>query len=73
MEVLNNIIQGVDKLGSGQLIASIIIALEFAFRMFKSEKPLSIMYLVAGGLKKVGELCSKLGSLLDKVLPQRLK
>ena len=73
MEVLNSIIQSVDKLGSGQLIASIIIALEFAFRMFKSEKPISIMYLVSDGLKKVGELCSKLGSLLDKVLPQRLK
>jgi hypothetical protein len=52
---------------------SIVIALEFAFRMFKSEKPLSIMYLISDLLKKVGELFQKLGSLLDKVLPQRIK
>jgi DNA-binding HxlR family transcriptional regulator len=73
MEFLNNVIKGVESFGSGQLIMSVMIALEFAFRMIKSEKPLSIMYIVADGLKKVGELCSKLGSILDKILPQRLK
>jgi hypothetical protein len=73
MEVLNNIIKSVEGFSSGQLIMSVIIAVEFAFRMFKSKKPLSMMYLVADGFKKVGELCSKIGILLDKILPQRLK
>lgn len=33
MEVLNNVIHGIDKVSSGQLMASIIIAVEFALRM----------------------------------------
>lgn len=73
MEVLNNVINGIDKVSSGQLMASIIIAVEFALRMVKSDKPLSVMYLISDGLKKVGELCTKLGLFMDKILPQRLK
>lgn len=73
MEVLNNVIHGIDKVSSGQLMASIIIGVEFALRMVKSDKPLSIIYMISDGLKKVGELCTKLGVFLDKVLPQRLK
>lgn len=73
METLNNVIKAVEGFSSGQLVMSVMIALEFAFRMVKSDKPLSIMYLVSDGLKKVGELCQKLGQLLDKILPQRLK
>lgn len=73
MEVLNNVIHGIDKVSSGQLMASIIIAVEFALRMVKSDKPLSVIYLISDGLKKVGELCTKLGLFMDKILPQRLK
>lgn len=73
MELLNNVIKAVEGFGSSQFLVSLIVGLEFAFRMIKSDKPLSIMYLVSDGLKKVGELCQKLGQLLDKVLPQRLK
>jgi len=73
MEMLNNLIKHINELSGSQFLMSIVIALEFAFRMFKSEKPLSIMYLISDLLKKVGELFQKLGSLLDKVLPQRIK
>lgn len=73
MELLNSVIKAVEGFGSSQFLVSLIVGLEFAFRMIKSDKPLSIMYLISDGLKKVGELCQKLGQLLDKVLPQRLK
>jgi hypothetical protein len=53
--------------------ATIIIILEFFFRMFKTEKPTSMIYLVANCVKKSGELLTKLGEILDKILPQRLK
>ncbi|MBL0233163.1 MAG: hypothetical protein IPQ08_05820 [Chitinophagaceae bacterium] len=55
------------------VLASIAIGLEFAFRLFKTENPKSIVYLIADGIKKSGEVLTKIGSLLDKVLPQRLK
>jgi hypothetical protein len=52
---------------------SIALVLEFAFRLIPSQKPLSILYVAASALKKIGELCIKVGQLLDKVLPQKLK
>jgi DNA-binding HxlR family transcriptional regulator len=50
----------------------ITVSIEFALRMVKSNKPLSIIYIVADGIKKVGAICNAIGVLLDKVLPQRL-
>lgn len=50
----------------------IAVALEFALRMTKSDKPLSIIYLVADSIKKIGTICTAIGALSDKVLPQRL-
>lgn len=52
-------------------LATIAIVTEFAFRMFKSPKPLSIAYLIADGFRMAGELFSKVGGMLDRVLPQR--
>lgn len=55
--------------------ASLTIALvmEFVFRMFPSQKPLSFLYALAFILKKAGEIFIKIGELLDKILPQKLK
>lgn len=55
--------------------ASLTIAMvvEFVLRMVKSEKPLSVLYAVAFVVKKSGEVLTKVGNLLDKVLPQKLK
>jgi hypothetical protein len=52
---------------------SISLVLELVFRLIPSKKPLSVLYVVASGLKKSGELFIKLGHLLDKVLPQKIK
>ena len=73
MEFINHLLAVVSNALSAPVLASIAIALEFAFRMVKTEKPLSIAYMIADGFKKVGELLSKCGVILDKILPQRLK
>lgn len=73
MEVLNHWIAVIGNAINTPMLMSVGIAIEFMFRMFKTEKPKSIIYMVADGIKKSGELLTKLGSLLDKVLPQRLK
>lgn len=57
--------------GSGAMVIAVV--LEFALRFIKSEKPLSILYVVAGMLKMVGNLFAKLGDFMDKVLPQKIK
>lgn len=54
--------------------ASIIaLILDFAFRLIKTEKPLSIAYIIAETFHRVGSMLGGIGALLDKVLPQRLK
>lgn len=67
---------------SVNLMASVgIIAtvLEFGLRLVKSEKPLSILYAVKGGIEvavaivvKVADLLKAVIAFLDKVLPQRV-
>lgn len=49
------------------------ILLELAFRLIKTDKPKSILYLVADGCKMLGVLFTKIGATLDKILPQRIK
>lgn len=61
---------------SNQLMASSFVAgmiIEFALRMFKSDKPLSLLHGLAGSLKLIAQICGKVAEFLDKVLPQRLK
>lgn len=73
MEMLQQIVEGLSKALQAPVLVSVAVGLEFAFRMVKTEKPLSIAYLIADSFKKVGEICSKIAQLLDKVLPQRIK
>lgn len=53
--------------------AIIAMVLEFSLRLIPSEKPLSILYIVAKVAKISGDILSKFGELLDKILPQNLK
>ncbi|NDD53349.1 hypothetical protein EBZ39_05665 [bacterium] len=46
---------------------------EAVLRLVKTERPLSIAHLIAGGLHKIADICAGLANLLDKVLPQNLK
>ncbi len=73
MEVLSHWLAVVNQSLNAPILVSIGIALEFMFRMLKTEKPKSIVYMIADGIKKSGELLTKVGMLMDKVLPQRLK
>jgi hypothetical protein len=52
---------------------TIALILDFVFRLIPSEKPKSVIYMVAKGIKMSGELLTKLGSFLDKVLGQKIK
>jgi len=53
--------------------ATIAIVLEFVLRLVKSDKPLSILYVISNVIKKLSEILTKVSDLLDKVIPQRLK
>jgi hypothetical protein len=52
---------------------TIAIILDFAFRLIPSDKPKSVIYLVAEVVKKSGKFLVKLGQILDKVLGQKIK
>lgn len=55
--------------GQATLIA---VALEFAFRMVPTAKPLSAAHAVAKIAKSAGNVLVKTAELLDKVLPQNV-
>ncbi len=52
---------------------TIAIVVDFAFRLIKTEKPKSVIYLVADIIKKSGDVLVRIGKFLDSILPQRLK
>ena len=56
---------------SPQLLGIGAIVLETLFRLFPTQKPLSIAHVVAGVVGKVGALLTGLANALDKVLPQK--
>jgi hypothetical protein len=51
---------------------TIAIVLEFVFRMIPTQKPLSILHVVAKASHMIGQIFSALGKFLDRVLPQKL-
>lgn len=69
--MLDQIQSFVGSLSGQATIAAIVV--EAILRLVKSEKPLSIAYVIADTIKKIGDIASKLGAFLDKILPQRLK
>lgn len=52
---------------------SIALVLEFAFRLIPSEKPKSILLVIAKGAEMLGKFLVKLSEILNKVIPQKLK
>jgi ERCC4-type nuclease len=53
--------------------AMVAVVIEFVLRMIPSAKPLGIAYIIADVAKAVGGIFMKVGELLDKVLPQKIK
>ena len=70
MELIQKILEALNSVEAQAAIIAIV--LEFALRLFKSQKPLSILHAAAAILKSVGNVLSKAGEVLDKVLPQRV-
>jgi len=52
---------------------TIAIVLEVVLRIFKTPKPLSLLYAVSFIVHKIAEISTKMADLLDKVVPQRIK
>lgn len=71
MEFLNSVMEFL--VGHEGMVATLAVVVEFVLRLVPSEKPKSIVYLVAGFIKAAGAVLSKIGELLDQVLPQKLK
>lgn len=71
MEFLNSVMEFL--VGHEGMVATLAVVVEFVLRLVPSEKPKSIVYLVAGAIKSVGAILSKIGEMLDKILPQNVK
>lgn len=52
---------------------TVAVIVELLFRVIPSKKPLSILRMVAGLAKLVGEILIKFSDLSDKVLPQKIE
>lgn len=69
----------IDKLGSlipsdnTQMILLLAGLFDFLLRLTPSKKPLSVLHVIARASKSAGLLLTKLGDLLDRVLPQIIK
>lgn len=72
MEFLDKVIELLSNI-SPVIFTVLVFIVETGLRYIKSEKPLSVVYLVAGAIKKLGVILVKIGEISDKVLPQRLK
>lgn len=63
---LASLIPGDVVLGGAGLIVEAIL------RMIPSQKPLSILYMVADSAKALGDFLGKAGDALNHVLPQKI-
>lgn len=71
MEWINDVMNAL--LSVEGMSATIIVVLEFVFRLLPTQKPLSVLHVIAKAATGLGEVFLKLGSLLDKILPQNSK
>ena len=71
MEFLDKVLAFV--LSASGMSATVAVVIEFVLRLIPSEKPISILHVVAGFVRKLGDVSLAAASLLDKILPQKLK
>ena len=69
--MLDQIVHFVSSLPGQTTVVAIIV--EMVLRFVKTEKPLSIAYVVAQSIHKIADICSGIANFMDKVLPQKLK
>lgn len=73
MEFLQKLADQIAAFGTGPAMAVIGMMIEMGLRLLKTEKPLSILLLVSGFLKGVANVFTAASSIIDKVVPQRIK
>lgn len=73
MEFLQKLIDMVTNFMTTGVFAAVAMIVEMLLRVIKTDKPVGILHFVSGLFKKVAELMMALASLLDKILPQRIK
>jgi len=73
MEFLTDLVAKMTELLNGPALAGITIALEFVLRLLPTEKPKSILLAASGICKLVASVFSVASSIIDRVIPQRLK
>lgn len=52
------------------MTGTLIVVLEFVFRLLPTKKPLSVLHIVASVVKGLAAILGKLSKILDSVLPQ---
>jgi len=72
-EWIDSVIAFIKDAGTGIWMGVITAVVEFILRLFKTEKPKSILLLVAWLLEKLSQVSLELSILLNRVIPQRLK
>ncbi len=70
MDFLNHALAWLQSAQGSAAAAAVIV--EFVLRLVKSDKPLSILHLVAAGAHVGASVIGAAADLLDKVLPQNL-
>lgn len=68
MEWINDVLEALKSVEG--MSATLVVVLEFVFRLLPTKKPLSVLHVVAKAVNGLALILGKLGALLDKVLPQ---
>ena len=63
----------VEIISNPQIILFAGLAVEFVMRMVKTEKPMSIIRVIASVAKSIGSVLIAISDFVDKVAPQKLK
>ncbi len=71
IEVLNKIAAVIPL--EGIAVVAVGGVIDFALRLTKSEKPMSVVWAIANLVKAAAEVLYKVAAFMDKVLPQKVK
>jgi len=65
--------KALEVISNPQVVMVVAVIVEFALRLVKSDKPKSILIMIADGSKLIGNALVSVSGFLDKVIGQRLK
>jgi len=73
MEILDKVLEWINFAMTWQGLLAVAIVVETIFRFFKTEKPLSIAWLIRNIFMQLAKIFEAVAILLDKILPQKTK